>query len=91
MPKICPVIQEEESESKNTTIFAISSGFPIFCSGCLFAAASLFSGDANKAVAKLVSESDGAIALNLIFCSENSAAKLFTKPSTALLLAEIEE
>ena len=39
MPKICPVIQEEESESKNTTIFAISSGFPIFCSGCLFAAA----------------------------------------------------
>ena len=37
------------------------------------------------------SESDGAIALNLIFCSENSAAKLFTKPSTALLLAAIEE
>jgi hypothetical protein len=40
---------------------------------------------------KKFSISDGAIALNLIFCSENSAAKLFTKPSTALLLAAIEE
>jgi len=87
---IWPVIHEASSESKKEVNLAISPAFPILCSGCLFAEASRFSGVDNSCEASGVSVKDGAMALHLIFCAENSAARLLVRPSTAHLLAETE-
>ena len=63
---ICPVSQLAVSDNKNTLTPAISLVVPILPSGCRFYAASRFSVLDNKAAAKGVSVSDGAMAFTLI-------------------------
>ena len=64
-------------------------GSPMLCEGCLFLAASVLSGEESDGAAKLVSVSDGAMALTLTL-GAHSAARDLTKPSTAPLAAAME-
>ena len=67
IPIICPVIQDEFSDNRNSTIFPISFAFPILCNGCLFPEASLFSCVERSCEERFVSVKDGAMELTLIF------------------------
>ena len=65
---------------------AMSSGFPMRASGCLFADASAFSGLDNSLADNGVSTKLGAMAFTRM-AGAHSAAKLRVNPSTAPLAA----
>ena len=87
MAWICPVIQEDLSESKNSAKLATSSAAPMRFSGCLWALASIFSGEDNNALASGVWVMEGAMQFTLIL-GANSAANARVKPSSAPLELE---
>lgn len=81
---ICPVIQVDLLLNRKQAKLAISSGVPIFFSGCLCALAATFTSEFRRVAASGVFVMEGAMQFTLIF-GANSAANAFVSPSMAPL------